>query len=551
LKDKIKNLRDLASLVRTTDTLHHSAKTKSTNNPLHEAVRNIMLREKEKTFVKHREVATLVENYLAGQGSFYRTQDERLFYFDSGEHKLFDMQQRRFMHFLTDTANLSSTETVFKFVLDILQANVAFRGQLTEIYTLSYYDPPTGLVVVSNGGGGVWLREVGGEWVEAKNGENGVLFLTDLDATAWVPEFSSKEGDSLRWLLELIPFSGETLDKETAQTFLLVWLLQQFFPSLRRTRMIPTFLGPHGSGKTTACRLLGRTLVGESFDVSGLRREKEDAFIAAMTNRVVFTVDNADTRVDWLEDALARYATGEKYRMRRLYTTNDEVSYTPRANLLLTSRDPHFNRPDVSERLLPLHLSRLAEFIDEGSLYQDLSDRRGLILGDILTRIAHAADALSIGPAPTMRFRMADYASFGWRILRPIGKDREWLEAIDSLHKVQMSFAAEGDGMISALGMLLENESEVGPISVRDLYSKIQEIAESERVSIPNSVDGFGKKLTSHKRIIEMELNVAYSEDRGHGRKRWITLKRKTLSKTPSPPSPTSPKMDTVENMES
>ena len=83
--------------------------------------------------------------------------------------------------------------------------------------------------------------------------------------------------------------------------------------------------------------------MGKEFEVSGLRKEKEDAFVAAVTNRVLYAIDNADTRVDWLEDALARYATGEAFRFRRLYTTNEEVSYRPRAILMLTSRDPLFS----------------------------------------------------------------------------------------------------------------------------------------------------------------------------------------------------------------
>jgi hypothetical protein len=508
-----------------------------------------MLRENVKTFDKHREVAGFVQDRLSSQGSFYRTQDSRLFYFCNGDRQLMDMEQNGFARFLTETFNLSSTEAVFKFVLNISQANVARRGILADIQTLSYYDPKTATVAVSNGGGGIWIRGSNKKWIEGNNGENGILFLTDPDNSSWSPEFG-KEGESLRWLLELIPFSEEFLELEDAQTFLLVWLLHQFFPLLRRTRMIPAFLGPHGSGKTTTCRLIGRLLVGENFDVSGLRREKEDAFIAAMTNRVVHAVDNADTRIDWLEDALARYATGERYRLRRLYTTNEEISYFPRAILMLTSRDPHFHRPDVSERLLPFHLSRLEQFLDEERISQEMANKRGLIWGDILNHIGMAADALALGPAPGMPFRMADFAAFGWRILRIKGKEGEWLKAVKELDRSQMSFAAEGDGMISALGVLLEAEPEIGPISVAQLYTKSQEIAANQGFSIPRSVDGFGKKLTSQRRVIESELNVTYSEDRGHRRKRWITLKRKGSSTIPSPSSPTSPKMETVESLE-
>jgi hypothetical protein len=53
--------------------------------------------------------------------------------------------------------------------------------------------------------------------------------------------------------------------------------------------------------------------------VTQLRREREDAFVAAVTNRTVVALDNADAKVLWLEDALATYATGVRYQLRQLY----------------------------------------------------------------------------------------------------------------------------------------------------------------------------------------------------------------------------------------
>jgi hypothetical protein len=116
-------------------------------------------------------------------------------------------------------------------------------------------------------------------------------------------------------------------------------------------------------------------LLGSTFEVTGLHRE--DAFVAAVTNRTVCAFDNADSRIPWLEDALATYATGHRYRLRRLYTTNEEASFEPRAILMLSSRDPHFNRPDAAERLLPLHFERPDGYEPEERLARELEARRG------------------------------------------------------------------------------------------------------------------------------------------------------------------------------
>jgi ABC-type multidrug transport system ATPase subunit len=68
--------------------------------------------------------------------------------------------------------------------------------------------------------------------------------------------------------------------------------------------MIPCFLGGQGSGKTTAIRLIGRLLLGPTFDVTGIQRDREDAFTAAVTNRLVLGLDNVDSKIPWLPDAL-------------------------------------------------------------------------------------------------------------------------------------------------------------------------------------------------------------------------------------------------------
>src|SRR5262249_3120409 len=182
------------------------------------------------------------------------------------------------------------------FTLDTLIAHVSRRGTPVEVHTLAYYDLQTHTLTISDGGGGVWKREPSGKWREGKNGDGGVLFLTESDASPWRPEFGGQ--GNLTWLLQQINFCPEPLSLKEQHAFFLVWLFQQFFPSLRRTRVIPAWLGPQGSGKSTTCRLVGRFLLGDSFDVTGLRREKEDAFVAAITNRVVHAIDNADTRVD-------------------------------------------------------------------------------------------------------------------------------------------------------------------------------------------------------------------------------------------------------------
>ena len=502
-----------------------SAHTPHEDEALREALRQTILDPDMQGFDKKRAAADLIRQHLLERGALYRTADGPLFFFSHRECRLYDLEQPPFTRLLIEASGLSTTETFFNFAVDTLTAHVARRGTLVEVHTLSDYDVQTKVLTVSNGGGGVWRREPHGEWREGKNGDGGILFFTEPDATPWEPDFATTE--NMDWLFKQINFRPAPLSVAEQQVFFEVWLLHQFFPPLRRTRAIPAWLGPQGSGKSTTCRLIGRFLVGEAFEVTGLRKEKEDAFVAALTHRVVHAIDNADTRVSWLEDALALYATGEVFRLRKLYTTNEEVSYRPQAILMLTSRDPHFQRVDVSQRLLPFQLQEIGEFQDEPSIFAELSRRRNRLWGAWLEQLARVQDGLLDTPSPKLPFRMADYAAFGWRVLQPRGLGSGWIELLKRLEAAQMRFAVGGEALVRALGILMEVQEQIGPCSVRELYTRLVDIADANGLALPKTAEWFGRKLTALKGVIEAELHVVFIDVHGHEGKRWITLIKK------------------------
>ncbi len=84
--------------------------------------------------------------------------------------------------------------------------------------------------------------------------------------------------------------------------------------------------------------------------------------------------------------------------------------------MIISSRDPHFARCDVSERLLPLYFGRPTHFLPEESIFRELARRRGAIMGDLLQKLGNFADKLAQTEPKAIRFRTADFASFAYRI---------------------------------------------------------------------------------------------------------------------------------------
>ncbi|HKW03576.1 MAG TPA: bifunctional DNA primase/polymerase [Vicinamibacterales bacterium] len=502
------------------------AETVTDVTPLGNEIRRVVLGSDLVAFDKRREVERRVRAELERQGEFFRTKDGRAFYFDHRDRRPLDIEQSTFERLVGQMTGLSMTESYLTFAIDLLRTRAMRSAPIVELHSFSHYDPSTGLVAVSDGGPGIWLRSASGKWESTRNGQGGLFFHSDPDAAPWVPELCNDRAPLHDWLNLLLLSPDQALSAEDARSLLEVWLLQQFFPPLRRTRVIPCFLGGQGSGKTTAMRLFGRLLMGPSFDVTGVQREKQDAFVAAVTNQLVLSLDNVDSKIPWLADALALYATGQRYRFRKLYTTNEEATFTPRAILMLSSRDPRFNRPDVAERLLPIRFTRPGHYKTEDEIFGDLDRRRGIIMGSVLFRVGEVADLLQRTAPTPVPHRMADFASFGERIFRGSPDSPAFLDKLARLERQQSAFAADNDGLILTLQALLDDR-DVVDVPISELFIHCKAIAEKAGYSLPGTLQGFGRHLSSLRRVIELELGVTLAERHGQGRQRFLSLTRK------------------------
>ena len=236
-----------------------------------------------KYFVKHDRIANLTSKVLAGAGFFVcRTVEDCFYWFDAQLHRLLEIGSGASIRRLACLTGLSTTEEEHKFLVDRFKT-AASQTQPREVYALAHDSLATGSLTVSFGGAETQHRERGGEWTPSYNGQNEALFFTVNNAEPVTPLFNSS-GALDKFLDKFLLAKQGNLTREDQQFLLLVWLLQQFFPSLRRTRMIATMLGIEGSGKTTAVRMIGRLLLGRHFNVTGVSEKGEDAVIATLTN---------------------------------------------------------------------------------------------------------------------------------------------------------------------------------------------------------------------------------------------------------------------------
>ena len=182
-------------------------------------------------------------------------------------------------------------ETFFRYVAEAFRISATAKDRALPIHSLAHFDVATGALSICNGTNQVWRRDPvsGGRiWQQRYNGEQGVLFYQDADAEPFEPELGLTGRENLDWFLNSLSFEDSpALSGDQQRRLFEVALYFQFFPPLRRNRLIPVMLGPKGSGKTTQLRRLARWLIGPAFDVILIEKEKQDGFVAGITNSLV------------------------------------------------------------------------------------------------------------------------------------------------------------------------------------------------------------------------------------------------------------------------
>ncbi len=482
----------------------------------------------------------LLQHLLPQIGTFYRTGDGLLFFLRYADHKLYEVEEKTFERYLTLITN--SVQGVRREWLPKLQAWVRF--EVAEVVTqfLAYNDSPDlNVIAVSTFDGFMMRRKRGGAWERVENGTDGILFWSPEEfLTPWGPDFANGgDGQNLEWLCRLGSFGEDgPLSADGQRGLLYTWLLHLFVPGLNPTHPIPLHEGVTDSGKTTLGKCLGRWLMGPTFDVldlpSGDTRKAEETLTLAVWKRPLVILDNVDSPAPWLEDFLCRLATGVRMSRRRLYTNTEEVHFTPRAGLIITSRNPHFRREDVARRLLPLRFQPILseERLSEAELRREVETRRAGIWADMLAALARLQDAW-----PRVRDRlkpshsMADFSIFGALLAAAYAEDSaptEWEGLMERLEQAQGRFSTEADPLTELLAVVLdEGEGVIPSQPVRNLFRQLAALAKDRRHPWPYQTTGsLSHTLKAREEALEQALGAKIVWSDHHAGEKRIIITR-------------------------
>jgi len=452
---------------------------------------------------------TVIDKILTTHTPYHDDNYEYLFENNTGVINKVDPKNKD-LRVLFCSIGINPSENEYKYTFEELLRTCRIQGKKVTIHKFTYFDDKNFVSYIDNKHK---VYRVTKDSIEVvKNGDNNILFHTDEDFIPFELVEIDKKADYIdKFILEKTTFDKEesSLTPEEQSLIIKFWMLCLFFESIMPTKPIVLFQGQKGSGKSMISKFIGKTLFGNSFNVTPLPNDEKD-FVTIVTNCCYLVLDNVDTKVKWLNDKLASCATGQKIFKRELYTTNDMSKFIAKCFIAITSRTPQFLRDDIVDRLLPIYCKRIDEgkFIAESILTKDVIEHRNEIMTFIIRKSQDCLRLLELKQDETIHtsFRIADFATFCIKCAE-VFSNREEIESIfDKLSKNQLELAVEEDGLLHALKIMLSIHGwENKEITPRHLFEWLSDIASANNIKDfkYESPRAIGRRLSNIKENIK------------------------------------------------
>lgn len=475
-------------------------------------MRNQKLKERDRWIALWNYV--LMTEIEAGTLFIRATPDAQLFAVLGATHDVIPLPRRggdRWHAYFHSTYGFTERENAAKFIYDTIRAHAFMNGEQVELRRFAVYNQTTSTAYLSAYNGFVY-KIAGSEDITVETQGADSVFFADDDGGVGIEPDVNNHGILLDRLASpnFVDAKAACITPEQQRMALIVWMFAVAFPDLMPTKPILLLEGVKGSGKTSVVSLLQLVLRGTKRPIS-LRRDREDDFGIVLLRNPIALLDNQDSYIDWLPDAICAYATGAQWERRKLWTDDESVIIKPHAFIAFTTRNPaSFRRDDVVDRCVILRFDRRSTFKRMARLEREVLEDRARLLGEYLWYIGRIVDVIREGYAEDDAdevYRMADFVSF----TRVVGRVLGWsVEAIDGLLQALQAerdaFLIEEDPLIDLINEWLVHQYNAVArkkiptnrgrmISVFELSSELETLAQSRGLPWKETPRSLGQKL--------------------------------------------------------
>ena len=401
---------------------------------------------KDAAFQQRAAIADAVVAQLSQAGQLFHHAELRDFetamFFDGSRKRLERIRSDAFTSWLSDWLAVNRADNLFRHIQAAVETAALSSKNARAILPAAYWHATADTVYLSNGDGElVRLTARGRELCD--NGTDGVLFAAGKTLAPWNVDAAPADPFETCSL-----FRNARTAANHGKDLLRAWLYS--LPTCPRSKPPLCLSGEIGSGKTRLAAGMAE-LYGVPFNGTKVEESSEADFWPALDAGGLVCFDNADTRNRWLPDALACAATGGSQRRRRLYTNSDLVTLRANAWLVVTTANPTFaSDAGLADRLLLVRTHRVEGDTSDSALSDEIAANRSAGLVHVCQAIACALEDTQATPTG-LNQRHPDFAAFGVRIGRALGREAETVAALESAETDKSAFCLENDSIATAL----------------------------------------------------------------------------------------------------
>lgn len=487
---------------------------------------------------KKRVIAAVVTNDLQDNGRLINPVKENAYYFDEREVRVYPLHSPDFEAMLQDRYDLLGDDEG-RAIIDRIERVATREGEEAAVHDLFHWDETAEQLYIHDRAGGYYAIDRAGI-AHHENGENGVFFLpNDGDRLEYIPPADRPSGaidipgerpdaDQSREAYRRVLVNranfidGGGLSPADQRILFDLYLHALPFGAVIPEKPILAFQGVKASGKTGTQRMLGQFLCQPSWDVRHLN--SQDDFWTAVTNNPFVAFDQLDTIPDWLNDALASVATGTLHTKRKLYTTNEEAHYKPKCWAAINSREPQYNRDDVTSRLIIFTFGPLDKKYGRRAFNKPLREYHQVLWSQYLDTLEQVVGQITADhDYNPSSLRVADWVHIAKAAAEPLGYDHETVhELANRLEVQQASFTLDDDPSYRALRALKRDLRGNGlEANAEGLHENLQEKANEEQIDYNRNHHSLSMWISHHRDELKTLLGL---EVEATDRENWYRL---------------------------
>ncbi|MEI7731682.1 MAG: hypothetical protein WCO56_19075 [Verrucomicrobiota bacterium] len=455
------------------------------------------------TLQQRQQISAAVVGGLSKIGTFYFHATLRDFksalFFNRQTKRLENIGSDAFSAWLSSLIKVNRAEALFKSIFAEVQTAALASPLTSGIEPQSFWASRPQAIYLSNGDGQL-VKITAQSFTLADNGTDGVLFAAGRTLPPW------------KLVVPKDPFTASVFANGSylanhGKDLLQLWVYS--FSTNPKSKPPVCISGDVRSGKTRTAKAIAE-LYGLPFIASKVEENGEDDFWPGMDAGGLFTLDNADTRVRWLVDALANAATDGCAQRRKKYTDADQVILRARAWLCVTSANPSFaSDAGLADRLLVIRLGRREGTTSDTALSDEIAAIRDAGLSHIVATLSKALADTS--PTPdNLNARHPDFAAFAVKIGRALGRESEALAALRAAEEDKSAFCLENDSIGAALISFINNAKHFTG-TANELAQKLQAI-DSELCQGNLTAKRLGKRMVTLWPHIAKAFAIALKE---------------------------------------